>query len=137
MGGEAEFLRDHPPVQPAGTAASSVPATTSSGTTAVSPASLYLVGSTAQANQIQQGIDEADVIRHSLGLAPIAATVLPVGPAASPDEVTWLLTTLNAARGEQGLAPLTVVDLRTPDTSAAPPQSPPSCPVIGLNSGNC
>jgi hypothetical protein len=159
LGGEAEFLRDHPPVQPAGGQASSLPATTSSGTTAASTASLYLVGSAPQASQLQHGIDEADVIRHTLGLAPLAATVRPVGPEASADEVTWLRTTLTTARGAQGLAPLTVVDLRTPDAAAsgapvsdqemstqwleshtptaAPPQSPPDCPLVGPYSGIC
>jgi hypothetical protein len=125
MGGAAEFLRDHPPVQPAGGEGSSVPATTSSGTTAGSTASLYLVGSTAQADDVQQRLDQ---VRATIGFQPLDATVLVVGREASADEVAWLRTTLNAARQMQGLAPLTVVDLRTPDTSAPPPQAPPSCP---------
>jgi hypothetical protein len=131
MGGAAEFLRDHPPAQPAGGAATSLPASTSSVSTAGSTSSLYLVGSAAQANDVQQRLDRA-----AIGWQPLDATVV-VAPEASPDEVTWLLTALNEARGQQGLAPLSVVDLRTADAAAVPQQSPPSCPVLGLNSGTC
>jgi hypothetical protein len=121
MGGAAEFLRDQPQVQPAGGEASSVPATTSSGTTAGSTASLYLVGSAAQANDVQQRLDQ---VRAAIWFQPLDATVMVVGPEASADEVTWLRTTLNEARRVQGLAPLTVVDLRTAEASAVPQQSP-------------
>jgi hypothetical protein len=109
--------------QPSGGEASPLPPTSS--TVATQTPHLYLVGSQEQA----QAIDD--------GRFPVDDTVLVVSLEASPDEVTWLLNTMNEARRLRGLAPLTVVDLRTPDTSTVPQQSPPNCPVVGLNSGNC
>jgi hypothetical protein len=119
MGGEAEFVRDHPPAQTAGAEASNLPATTSSGTTAGSTPSLYLVGSTAQAHQIQQGIDDADVIRHSLGLVPLAAQVVQLdsGPA---DATVQAIADLTTVRRTLGLPAIQVVDLRTTPIGADP-----------------
>jgi hypothetical protein len=71
------------------------------------------------------------------GRFPVDDTVLVVSREASPDEVTWLLTTLNEARRRQGQPPVQLVDLRTSDTFTVPQLSPPNCPVVGLNSGNC
>jgi hypothetical protein len=105
-------------------ATSSVPTAASSAVATQTP-HLYLVGSQEQA----QAVDD--------GRFPFDDTVLVVSLEASPDEVTWLLNTMNEARRLQGLAALTVVDLRTPVAAAVPQQSPPGCPVLGLNSGNC
>jgi hypothetical protein len=127
MGGEAEFLRDHPQVQPSGGQASSLPATTSSVTSAASPPSLYLVGSTEQAQEVQQGLDQ---VRAAIGWQPLDATVLTVAPEASPDEVTWLLSTLNESRRLQGLRPVQLVDLRPAATAAVPTTSVPADPQL-------
>lgn len=132
MGGAAEFLRDHPQAQPPGGEVNSRPATTSSGTTAATAPFLYLVDSAAQAEAVQQRLDQVAV-----SWQPLDATVLTVASEMSPDEVGWLLTSLNAARGMQGLAPLTLVDLRISDTTAPAQPAPPSCPVEGFNAGSC
>jgi hypothetical protein len=74
----------------------------------------YLVGSQAQADAIQRGIAEADVIRGSLGeVSPPAYIVL----VASADEEAsfWLaITEQDTLRGGLGLPSLSVVDLRPP-----------------------
>jgi hypothetical protein len=93
-------------------AGSTAPATSSVPTVASTP-SIYLVGTAAQASEVQQRLDWA-----AIGWQPLDATVLVVAPEASLDEVTGLLNTMNESRRLQGLAPVTAVDLRS-----EPPQA--------------
>jgi hypothetical protein len=102
-----------------GSQANDLPATSSVPTAASIP-SLYLVGSTEQANDVQQVLDWA-----AIAWQPLEASVQVVPPGVSAAEVA---ETVNEARSMEGLVPMTVEDLRTPDASAVPPQSPPSYP---------
>jgi hypothetical protein len=81
----------------------SLPAT-SSGTTAASLPYLYLVGSTAQAQEVQQGLDWVGITGQ-----PLDARVLVVPPEVSGGEVA---ETMDEAAGVGGLVPVTVEDLR-------------------------
>jgi hypothetical protein len=88
----------------------------------------YLVASQAQADALQQGINEGDVFRAALGTSPFAASVV-LFPSVEAEVQFWS-TMGEQERAGQGLAPVTVVDLRT---SAAPrgacgtPFEPASC----------
>jgi hypothetical protein len=106
---------------------SSAPAT-SSVPAAVSIPYLYLVGSTAQAQEVQQSLDWA-----AIGWQPLDARVLVVPPEVSAGEVA---ASVNDLSQMSGLAPVTIEDLRTPGAAALQP-SPPRCPVVGLYSGIC
>jgi hypothetical protein len=96
------------------TAGSSAPATSSVPTAASIP-SLYLVGSTAQAQEVQQNLDWA-----AIAWQPLDVRVLVVAPEVSAAEIAG---TMNEARSMEGLVPMTVEDLRTP---AAPDGTVPS-----------
>jgi hypothetical protein len=102
------------PAYAAETGGSSAAATGSVPSTA-SPPYLYLVGSTAQAQQVQQSLDWA-----AIAWQPLDARVLVVPPEVSGGEVA---ETMNALRGMEGRAPVTVEDLRSP---AAPDGTAPS-----------
>jgi hypothetical protein len=86
------------------------------------PAStIYLVADQAQADALQQGINEGDVFRAALGDAPVAASVL-LFPSLEAEVQFW------SAMGEQeragqGLTSVTVVDLRAPVPPAVVPDA--------------
>jgi hypothetical protein len=91
----------------------SAPAT-SSVPTAASPHYLYLVSSAAQAHDVQQGLDR---VQAALAGQPLDATVLVVPPEVSAGQVA---ESVDEVLGLEGLAPVTVEDLRTPDAGMPP-----------------
>jgi hypothetical protein len=86
---------------------------------------VYLVGTQA----------DADAIRN--GPPALGRSVLVGGDAADDAQAQETIARQNSLRALVGLDPLTVVDLRTPDAAAVPPQSPPSCPAPGIGLVNC
>jgi hypothetical protein len=86
---------------------------------------VYLAGTQAQADDINAGPPAFSQI------------VMVVADATSEGQATETIARQNNLRALVGLAPLTVVDLRTPDTSAVPQQSPAECPDVGFYSGIC
>jgi hypothetical protein len=81
------------------------------------PPQLVLVGSAAQAQQVQHSLDEAEVIRHSLGLAPLTAQVIQLD-AGSADATQQAVADLNVVRHALGLVDAQLVNLlSTPPTT--------------------
>jgi hypothetical protein len=111
--------------------AEAIPAATSGQLTAAStwpvhaeqPPQLILVGSAAQAQEVQHSIDEGDVIRHTLGLAPLAAQVVQL-EAGTPSAAQQAVEDLTVVRHTLGLADAQLVDLR-----ATPPTTDPASSV--------
>jgi hypothetical protein len=93
---------------------SSAPASSSVHTPASIPY-LYLVGSAAQANDVQQRLDQIVIAWQ-----PVDARVLVVPPEVSGGEVA---ASVDELRQAEGLAPVTVEDLRP---AVVPASSPPA-----------
>jgi hypothetical protein len=88
------------------------------------PASTYvLVADQAQADAIQRGLDDSDAIRAAQGDAPLTAEVVLL-PSAEAETAFWLaMAEQETIRGGLGLAPVTVVDLRTSADAGVAPTS--------------
>jgi hypothetical protein len=85
---------------------------------------VYVTASAEQANQLKQGIDEADAIRYQAGLPPLDSTVWQIPDNEEAMTVRQLIAGENRTRAGLGLLEIQLVDVRTaPATDTTPSRS--------------
>lgn len=74
---------------------------------------VYLVATSAAADTLRMKLDEGAAVRDALGLAPPNVDFTVVSSAEEEARVTLAINELDLVRGEAGLPPTTLVDLRS------------------------
>ncbi len=89
-------------------------------TGSVEPWTVSLVSSQAQANTLQQALDEAEVVRAQAGAGPLHSSIVVATSEADASRARGIVADQNSLLASLGLAEINVSDLRTPAADAAP-----------------